>query len=145
MVRPTQADIAYAAGFVDGEGTIRVERAYGPSPGRLYRAYVEVSQVTPGPLNMMMDRWGGHLYLRPRKNPNHRPIFRWQIADRKAIDFVTELRPYLIVKAAQADVLIALGEIKRANAARRPYTAEELANQAALYLRATELNRRGAF
>src|SRR5260370_40314259 len=93
-------DSAYAAGFLDGEGYIAVLHGRGAS----YHLEVTASQKTATPLEWLRDRWGGSVRLRL---VNTNPIFCWTLYANRALAFLEDVRPWLIVKAEQADIAIA--------------------------------------
>lgn len=82
------ADLAYFAGFFDGEGSVSVTNDV---------LRVSVGQLDKRPLLMMQGRWGGRLRLVP-KGPTYRDIWHWTIESGKAMAVLEELLPHLIVK-----------------------------------------------
>ena len=68
-------DIAWAAGFYEGEGCIGF---YGNT------LMLRVGQVQKEPLERLQRMFGGSIYLQQRKDPNHKPIWRWTLSTRKA-------------------------------------------------------------
>ena len=50
-------ELAWAAGFFDGEGTVLI---YGPL-GKPKRLRISVSQVNPTPINLFHQWFGGHI------------------------------------------------------------------------------------
>src|ERR1700749_3884577 len=73
----TAIEIAWAAGFIEGEGHLHLTRT---SP------QVECSQVQKEPLERLVTIFGGTLRFVQRKNPkpNHKDYYRWQINGPKA-------------------------------------------------------------
>lgn len=84
-------DIRYIAGFFDGEGWVGIEK-YG---GRT-RIVVSIGQVDNRPLKKIQEQFGGLLRLRLKSNDSY--IYEWRVRDRRAINFLVAIRPYLIVK-----------------------------------------------
>lgn len=105
-------DIAYCAGLIDGEGCIRVKRSkpYRHLTGRVTPAYsltIQVRMVEEAALAFLRDTLGGWYYA--EKTPhsaNGRPLFCWQATDTVAEAVVRAIRPYLRVKAQQADLAL---------------------------------------
>lgn len=92
---------AWAAGIVDGEGYIRVEK-YKQQRGR-----VRVDNTDIRILEKLKEYYGGKIYQNIRKNrPNSKPCWFWVITGIKTIDFIKCIYPYLISKKEQADVII---------------------------------------
>lgn len=100
-------DDRYAAGLFDGEGYIRItnQQLRNFKFHVRYQLYVGVCMCDPRPLLALQKEYGGsfHWATRP-KNENHRALCSWIITSRQATAFLERIRPYLIVKADQADL-----------------------------------------
>lgn len=105
QVKATALDCAYAAGFIDGEGYIGINAAL----GRRYSLMVTVCQLVPEPLEWLQARWGGHVTVNAGSaaHRRERPLFYWKTSARQSLELLQEVRPWLQVKATQADVAIA--------------------------------------
>lgn len=89
---------AYFAGLVDGEGNVD---AYPYKGGRL-RPVVAVSMTSLEAVTALQNHFGGNVHR--RKVPErYKPQFRWEVTFAKAVRVCEILRPYLIVKAENAD------------------------------------------
>jgi hypothetical protein len=97
-----RVSVEYAAGFFDGEGSIHIRPA---KPNRGWMLGVVVSQMDRTPLDGFAARWGGTVQG-PKTNGQH----EWRACSRKAREFLTEIRPHLIVKAEAADIALEFGE-----------------------------------
>jgi hypothetical protein len=97
--------LAYLAGIVDGEGYIGVKRS--SHPGRVtcgHHARISVKMNAPAPaVRLLHDTFGGRC-----APENDRAMLCWQVTDLAAERTLIELLPYLIVKRAQADNVLAL-------------------------------------
>ncbi len=97
--------LAYAAGFIDGEGcfsvsktgtqTITVANCHKPIIDWLNKTF---GGVTPKP--------------RPPRRPTHRPCHTWQISGTEAVRVCQAIAPYLKEKANQALLLIGIQQTK---------------------------------
>jgi len=96
-----ETNLAYLAGFFDGEGCITVR------PGR--RTFtLTVVQVDPRPLELFRQTFGGRVAERSKPtSPNHQQVYRWDIYAGSWL-VLNALRPYLIVKAEAADRALAI-------------------------------------
>jgi len=112
----TEPELAYAAGFFDGEGHIAIHRN---CRGQSVRYYVQcmVSQGTVDVLAVLAAHFGGN--VRKAKSPSG-PRWDWQITTAQAAAFLRAIRPYLIVKAAEADVALQLQSTMGACGPRTP-------------------------
>lgn len=110
---PTEAELAWAAGVLDGEGCICI---YG-RPGRIskksgFRALaliINVVNTDPRMPFKMKEIFGGNCNLTAerRNNPRRRPVMSWIITGRPAGVVLTKVLPYLVIKKEQAEVAIA--------------------------------------
>lgn len=98
-------EAAYAAGIVDGEGSIYFSRnrtARWPSP------IVSVASTDRELLDWLRVRLGGSIVHKKIYQPHHTPSYDWKLTDRKALRFMEIVRPYLVIqrKIARCDLLL---------------------------------------
>lgn len=93
----TDIDKAYAAGFFDGEGHVQLSRNNNGS----YYAKTTVAQRLPQALSKFQSIWGGGVYL---SNGCHYWKLQKQV---DVIAFLVDIQPYLIVKQAEVDLILA--------------------------------------
>jgi hypothetical protein len=103
-------DLAYAAGIVDGEGTIGItEIGARPKKGRKnpqHRIYVAVAMTDAAIPLLMSEMFGGSVntyHYHPERN---RPQTRWSLSGKRAVLCLEALLPYLRLKNAQAELAI---------------------------------------
>jgi hypothetical protein len=101
-IKPTSTDIAYAAGFFDGEGCIIIRKSNRVSGNISYSLGIQVAQVCQSPLLWLQSRWGCHIC--PVNRP--RPTWTWSPSSRAAARFLQDVLPFLIVKHDQAIIAI---------------------------------------
>lgn len=96
-------ELAYLAGFFDGEGCVGIKK---PSKKRGQHApYVTVSQLRPEVLQRFKAAFGGNIRFAHRCGKNG--IWAWQTTGMKGvIPFLDQIEPYLLVKRAEAQVVI---------------------------------------
>jgi len=113
--------VAYLAGFFDGEGSISVN-----VNRRLVRWSLRLScqQVNPAPLRLLVEAFGGSIRLTSRRG-NQRPIYGWAAGGRMAAEAIRMLRPYLTVKADEADVALEFHGLMKADRSRLTPGEEE--------------------
>jgi hypothetical protein len=104
-------DIAYLAGIIDGEGTITlaIKNGSGKQVGAKWsRPLVHVVNTDLALLGWIEERFGGYLYDQPigKASDRSKPCYRLSWGGPEAIEIVTTVLPYLVVKRAQADVLL---------------------------------------
>jgi len=109
----TQTDIAWAAGFFDGEGCITVPVRTRSRNRRNYSLALYVGQVDPRPLARLQGYFGGAVVSRTSWGKG-RPIFMWRISGTTAEAALRVLLPFLMVKAEQARLALELRDRIRA-------------------------------
>lgn len=100
--------LAYAAGIVDGEGTIGITELSPRKDRRSpqFRAYVAVVMTDPAVPLWMAQTFPGTVHAYAGRQPGHKGTFGWRLANRRAAEFCGLLVPYLKVKRAQAELLV---------------------------------------
>ncbi len=97
---PTPEQLAYTAGFFDGEGTISITRS-----GGQYQFYIQISQATKEPLDSIQE-WFGCGIIKVARRPNGLPVWRLQLAARQAEAFLRAIKPYSLRKAREIDLAL---------------------------------------
>lgn len=109
MASLNTTDIAYFAGYFDGEGCIVVTTVHPERAKQSYRLDVSVTGIVKAPIERFHQAFGGTLVPYPgysNSSTTRRPIFRWAVQGKDAIQFLSYVLPYLVVKREQA--LVAL-------------------------------------
>lgn len=98
--------IAWAAGFTDGEGYIGLTRCFDKKRGYyMYRVQFEVAQVHAAPIDLMQSMFPSVGRVRHYKNAK-RGYWTWRVFGQDAIEVIKVLHPYLIVKKEQARLVM---------------------------------------
>lgn len=99
MKRTREIELAYAAGYIDGEGCITVS-------GKTCR--VLISNTYPFTLHWMKALFGGKVAVKNDNSraTNHRPAFVWSIGGTAAEDLLSLCIPYLQEKRVQAEAAL---------------------------------------
>lgn len=127
--------LAYAAGFLDGEGCFVIDKQW--------KICITCSNTDINVIQWFKKKFGGSVArnYRPRK-PHHRPIYTWQIVGAQAEDFLRSITPYLLVKAPQGLLQIALQQSKRAKPTKGSRLTPEIIEERSFYKNLiTELKR----
>lgn len=96
----TEVELAWAAGFIDGEGCFLFQKNC-PT--------LKVSNTHLPTLVWLRDRFAGFIYNKGGNDPAHwRPRFTWVLSGKKAVPVIESIRPYLREKREQADLVCAL-------------------------------------
>lgn len=122
--------IAYLAGIIDGEGTIRIKKDLsgvrsGKQKSPTYHEMVSAKMCTPKPLEMMKKIFGGSLYQEKRVYQSvsgfktNKVMWDYQCSDLQAANCCKILLPYLKVKNVQAHICLKLRRSKQSKLAHR--------------------------
>lgn len=108
---PANAFDAYAAGLIDGEGSITL----GPKLKGRYKSYViqvgvEMSIKAITILNQMHKVYGGTMGINRQKGQKHSSTAAWRIFGSNAACFLYRVFPFLMLKQKQAEIVIKLLE-----------------------------------
>jgi LAGLIDADG endonuclease len=112
------ANWAWAAGFMDGEGTFLISRERDSRKGTGYRscrAMMAVSNTCKYSLMRLTNIFGipDKIIVRPQLRPHHKQ--QWQFNIRSQVEIVRIIRcllPYLIVKRCVAELLMTFCEMR---------------------------------
>jgi len=105
------AELAWAAGLVDGEGCITIlHRLAGGSNGSKTDSFVLVLRVTMGHLETVRRLGGilgiGKVYDHAFRGARANASFSYTVSARVAEKVIRKLRPYLVTKAKEAEVAL---------------------------------------
>lgn len=111
--QPSSTDLAYIAGFVDGEGTIGIYRKYDLrkewAPG--YAERIIIVQVNQAPLNFIRQFFPKcSLSAKKQYFDNHQQSYCLKFTHIQAYNLAKAIEPYLKVKQNQARTLIEFRE-----------------------------------
>jgi hypothetical protein len=140
------ADAAWAAGFIDGEGTISVRRIWTKKLNRyVYQLYLRAAQVEREPLEKIQRIFGGKIWSHQPRGVNDAPFFDWSLTSEKAGLAIRVMLPYLTIKRERG--LVGL-EFQSIMVKGRPHKsrdwAAEFAQQEGFWERMRVLNLRYA-
>lgn len=160
-VKVTEAELAYCAGVVDSDGSIGVKRSTygmrvrGDATQPTYSERIKVKQVEPEAVTLLHRIFGGSYRVEKTSLKSGRAFYAWQVTDKQASIVCAALMPFLRIKKAQAENVLALRAAKHASMIQRRQrpagqtgaskrSPEITAAMEAVYIRAKELNRVGA-
>lgn len=139
-----ETDLAYSAGFFDGEGSISIylqER-------RWHKLHISIGNTDRPVLQAIHALLGGSLWNGSREIPGHRPMYFWGATDCNAKRILELLLPHLHVKRAQAELAIKFQTMKSTHVRYRggpgggsnPVSPEEWAARETIRQRIKSLN-----
>jgi hypothetical protein len=132
--------LAYAAGIVDGEGSITLNKQGGTArvKATLYRVpVIQVSMTAKPVIQFLVDTFNGVIALRPR---NCTDLWEWRASNSRALDIMAMLRPHMMEpnKIARIDFLLST-EFRMEQADRRYNSPEKEVRRGNIYERFFQL------
>src|SRR3990167_9987731 len=91
-------EIAYIAGFFDGEGCILIKHAN--QGGNSYYVIAHITNTNELILGMVKNLFGGN--IRVQEKGRNKKVFSWSISTSEAVDFLKTIEPFLNEKQEQA-------------------------------------------
>lgn len=141
----TERQKIWLAALFDGEGTISIWRERRPEnrSGFRFRAVAEIYNTNQDLIDAVMALADGHVRVKGKPGPtdNHRMCYKVSWRRRSVRSLLEEIRPYLVAKTQQANLVIRFCKEQEA-APMRASQAHEILET--LWADAQALNRRGA-
>lgn len=134
----------YVAGFLDGEGWFRIKKAknkdrIAPS----YQIQVGASSTDPNILKLLVEKYGGAITIRLRKNnPKWKTEYSYSIMCKQAETLIIQIAPFLIIKKERALKCLELSKTKKQEHGTR-LSKEVLNYREQMFMEMKELNQRG--
>jgi hypothetical protein len=116
--------LIYCAGFMDGEGHIRICQH---SKRVRYMLQISAVQATPQPLDFFVDLFGGTVSKRftiYRGKP--KAMFTWQCSSKAAEEALEMMLPYLVVKKDEALLALEFRKTFRPQFGERSKNSQEI-------------------
>jgi hypothetical protein len=99
------SDLAYFAGFFDGEGTVSI------TPAPHHTLQVSVANTDGSVCLLFKDRFRGSVTTQQDgRRPEWKPCFHWTTRAQMAEDFVRAVLPWLVVKRVHAELALSFRE-----------------------------------
>lgn len=96
-------DLAWAAGFLDADGCVKIQRlAQKSSKNPAYSLRISVGQTRREPLEKFQLLFGGTIYERKMARLTNGVLFEWGLSAENASKALTRMLPYLVLKRDQA-------------------------------------------
>lgn len=136
---------AYLAAMVDGEGVVTIGRLRSRGRRRQFKYYarVLVTNSHEGLVRFMYEATGLGLVYRysHAAKEGWSVMLRWQVSHHQAVVLLRDLRPFLVIKARQADLVLAMP--MQTKDGRLPADDDAYAAQQAAHAAVKALNLRG--
>lgn len=148
----TREQLAWMAGFIDGEGCISLSRQRDKRKGPNYYAYrpmLQITNVYREPLDSILATVEeGQICKSIRPSGNHSDTYQYKLRRHETLlELLVALRPFLKLKHQQAELVIYFILRRLGRTADRPFVRGWFrpydSTDHALYLRSRKLNIRG--
>jgi hypothetical protein len=139
----TEAEQAYAAGIFDGEGHVGIVVTKNGRGEVYHRLMLNVTNTNAEIIQWLFDRWDGCIHS-PRyfAKEEWREANRWTVSDKRAMKFLTDVLPFLIIKKEQAEIGISFQQTKGRGGFGTP--APDLTSREAMRKQISSLNQGGS-
>jgi hypothetical protein len=101
-----ELQIAWAAGFLDGEGCFNLSKNSGRGCHETTKnAVIHASQIRKAPLERLAELFGGNVNVM-RVNDKGQVIYQWCLTGSQLVPIIEELLPYLVGKQEEAQAVL---------------------------------------
>lgn len=97
-------EFAWAAGFFDGEGWVKIQSRGGEYVGFYLR--IGVSQVKREPLEKMQHIFGGNIRVKQEAIGNRKLQYIWTLSTKQAAEALRSMLPYMAHKQDVAELAL---------------------------------------
>lgn len=101
------AQLAYAAGIIDGEGALTIT-AIENEKRKIFQSAVGVSSTDEILIDWILDVFGGwKKAYTPKQTPvnSRKKVYRWQITGKNLDIFIALIDPYIVIKKREIELL----------------------------------------
>lgn len=110
MIKVTEADKAYLAGLLDGEGCLHISKQNRPrlTSELVHAGVVIISQgeKQADVLTEYRSKLGGIGSIQPSSDRNGNACYHWRMCAKAAEKFIKLVFPYLVIKIKQAEIFL---------------------------------------
>lgn len=137
-------DLAYIAGFFDGEGCISIKRCLCKERKvARYQLEVTVGSTDEWACRRLLLMFGGNIRQTKQQNKNWKPFWVWRASSKTAGDFLKAIMPYLHLKQDRAILALKFQIARTEKQDRRPLSSEAIVLEEAQQILMQSLNKRG--
>lgn len=99
----TQQQLAYIAGFLEGDGSFQIMRYVSKKDGHVYEYRISGYNTKEEVIKWFVDNVGGY-YSKIKSSTRQRPPFHWNIKNQEAIKLAEAIYPYLVAKKEEVGI-----------------------------------------
>jgi hypothetical protein len=135
----TETELSFAAGLLEGEGSVRINRATKRNLGHLVCSVTNTDREL---IDWLQGRWPAYMKPVGGLRSDQRPAWAWCIAARKAAAFLSEIRPFVVTTRMKKRIALAV-EFQQQKSKCSRVSDEYRCDQWIYYVQMRELNLRG--
>ncbi len=135
----SEGECIWAAGFFEGEGSVRINK---PTKRNLANLLVDMVNVEFDLVDFFQQRWPGY-FFNVKSDGNRNDFYRWRISSWKAAAFLKCVKPYIRGCRRERIELALEFQYQKSRSGTVSRTAEYHAAQWDYYERMKVLNKRG--
>jgi hypothetical protein len=124
LKKPTEIDWARLAAFIDGEGTIFIQKRK-----RAHCLTLIVANTDNRLIKWLQDNFGGNVYFSHSKKQRfecNTICYSWRVFEERAEAILRRVHPYMICKAEQAEAALNYRALKAQGSRGQKVTPEQL-------------------
>lgn len=99
----TQHQLAYIAGFLEGDGSFQIMRYKSKTSGHVYEYRISGYNTKEAVIKWLADNVGGY-YSQVKTCPRWKKPFHWNIKNQEAIELAEAIHPYLVSKKEEVGI-----------------------------------------
>lgn len=125
---PFDTEIAWCAGFIDGEGCIYIQPCtpHGRSKETTYILSLNITNVDYDTINRIKSMWGiGRIGKKVRYSENHSSTFYFIASANQALYILKSVLPYLVTKRKEAEIAIKFQEENQLRTGQNPIKGKQ--------------------
>jgi hypothetical protein len=107
---PSDTDLAWAAGIMDGEGCIAIKLDSKKPGWTRHELKVDVTNTNEPIIRKLQAMFGGGISIPKSQGPNRRRVAHWQIYGRRAAGCLRAILPYMVAKKPEAVLAIEMAD-----------------------------------
>lgn len=112
--------LPYAAGIVDGEGSLNIIHNKARSwSNPQYQSTLSVSMTHKGVIELLHSTFGGTLRME-KAHPRWKQQWTWYLGGAKLAEFLNQVLPYLVVRKRHAELILEMEATKQRTADGKP-------------------------
>jgi len=145
----TVKDIAWCAGFFEGEGCVYIHKKKQKTK-LYYSLLISISNTHKEYLNFLKQKFNGYIYDCTEKHPNRKRCYCFLLHGDKATEFLKTVFPYLKGKKKEAMLGIRLQKLKygqnrwkKGLKGSLPFSEKDIEKREKIYQELKVLNKRG--